>query len=133
MRKVGHRHWDRACRLLRRYGTGAVFVARFLPVVRTLTPAAAGASGLRYRRFLPASLAGATAWSFLHVSIGWAAGASAKYVENVLGRTGWLLAAVLALAGVVLWLRRRHGAAEADESGQPAAELDPDEDVGRAA
>ncbi|MDR7300487.1 DedA family protein [Haloactinomyces albus] len=106
IRKVGHTHWDRACLLLRRYGIGAVLVARFLPVVRTLTPAAAGASGLGYSRFLPASLLGATLWSTLHVGVGWLAGASAKYVEDMLGRVGWLLTAVLVLIGAAIWLRR---------------------------
>ncbi|GAA4890142.1 DedA family protein [Saccharopolyspora cebuensis] len=107
VRKLGQQHWDRAGRLLRRYGIGAVLVARFLPVVRTLTPAAAGASGLGYGRFLAASLIGAVSWSALHVSIGWAAGASAKYIEAWLGRASWLLIAVLVAVVVGTWLYRR--------------------------
>jgi membrane-associated protein len=47
-----------------------VFFARFLPVVRTLMPAAAGTSGLPYRTFFPAALAGASCWSALHVALG---------------------------------------------------------------
>lgn len=107
VRKLGQRHWDRACRLLCKYGIGAVFVARFLPVVRTLTPVTAGTSGLSYSRFLPASLIGALAWSTMHVGIGWAAGASAKYVEDLLGGASWIVVALLVLVGVGLWLRQR--------------------------
>lgn len=107
VRKLGQRHWDRACRLLRRYGIGAVLVARFLPVVRTLTPAAAGTSGLGYAKFLPASLAGAVAWSAMHVSIGWLAGASAKYVEEMLGRASGIVLAVVVLGVLAVWWRRR--------------------------
>lgn len=57
--KIDSQHWDRAADLLHRRGVGAVFVGRFLPVVRTLTPAAAGASELEFKRFLPASALGA--------------------------------------------------------------------------
>ncbi|MGJ7906036.1 DedA family protein [Actinopolyspora sp. H202] len=110
VRKLGQRHWDRAGTLLRRYGVGAVFVSRFLPVVRTLTPAAAGSSGLGYGRFLPASLVGAGAWSTLHVAIGWLAGASAKYVEHILGGAGWAVVGVLVLSGAGTWLWRRRKA-----------------------
>ncbi len=107
VRKLGQRHWDRAGDLLRRRGGTAVFTARFLPVVRTLVPASAGASNLPYRRFLPASVAGAICWSALHIGIGSAAGASAKYVESVLGGVSWVLFGAVAVAGVVYALRRR--------------------------
>ncbi|ASU77012.1 DedA family protein [Actinopolyspora erythraea] len=107
--KLGREHWDRAAAMLRRHGSGAVFTARFLPVVRTLTPVAAGASGVPFRRFLPAALSGACGWSLLHVGLGTAAGASATYLEDVLGRASWILfaALALALASALLW-RRYH-------------------------
>jgi len=75
--------------------------------VRTLVPASAGASNLPYRRFLPASIAGAVCWSALHIGVGSAAGASAKYVESVLGGVSWVLFGAVAVAGVVYALRRR--------------------------
>lgn len=115
VRKLGRHHWDRAGRLLRRWGTGAVLVARFLPVVRTLMPAAAGASGMTYPKFFASSLVGAIAWSGTHVGIGWAAGASAKYVETMLGRASWLVAGSLVLLGVgTWWWRRRRPQRKAD-------------------
>jgi membrane protein DedA with SNARE-associated domain len=107
VRKIGQQHWDRAGDLLRRRGGVAVFSARFLPVVRTLVPASAGASHLEYRRFLPASIAGAVCWSALHIGIGSAAGASAKYIESVLGGVSWVLFGALAVAGVIYALRKR--------------------------
>ncbi|MCI2420443.1 DedA family protein [Saccharopolyspora sp. K220] len=108
VRKLGQHHWDRAGRLLCKWGIGAVLVARFLPVVRTLMPAAAGASGMSYGRFFVSSLLGAVAWSATHVSIGWAAGASAKYIEEVLGQASWILAALLVLVGLGIWFWRRN-------------------------
>lgn len=53
IRKCGLEAWDKATSVLERRGAWAVFFARFLPVIRTLTPAAAGTSGLPFRRFLP--------------------------------------------------------------------------------
>ncbi|GAB3274219.1 DedA family protein [Parasphingorhabdus pacifica] len=107
VRKLGQRHWDRACRLLCKYGMGAVLVARFLPVVRTLTPVAAGTSGLGYGRFLLASVIGGVAWSATHVSIGWIAGASAKYVEEMLGRASGIVVVAIGLGVLAAWWRRR--------------------------
>lgn len=107
VRKLGQQHWDRAGKLLCRWGIGAVLVARFLPVVRTLMPAAAGASGMSYGRFFVSSLVGAVAWSATHVGIGWAAGASAKYIEEMLGRASWVLIVLLVAVGVGVWLLRR--------------------------
>lgn len=107
VRRMGRQHWDKASELLRRRGAWAVFAARFMPVVRTLVPASAGASKLEYRRFLPASIAGAVCWSALHIGIGSAAGASAKYIESVFNGAMWVLMAVAVVIGVVVVLRRR--------------------------
>lgn len=111
VRKVGVQHWDKAAELLRTRGAWAVFVARFMPVVRTLVPASAGASKMEYRRFLPASVAGAVSWSALHIGIGSAAGASAKYIESVFNGAMWVLLAIAALVGTIVVLRRRKQAA----------------------
>lgn len=114
VRKLGQHHWDRAGRLLCRWGVGAVLAARFLPVVRTLMPAAAGASGMPYVRFFVSSLVGAIAWSATHVGIGWAAGASAKYIEEMLGRASWVLVVAVVVAGMGVWLWRRGRGRKAD-------------------
>ena len=113
VRKLGQEHWDKAGALLRRRGAWAVFFARFMPVVRTLVPASAGASKLEYRRFLPASIAGAVSWAALHIGIGSAAGASAKYIESVFNGAMWGLLGIAVVVGAVVVLRRRRKAARA--------------------
>jgi membrane-associated protein len=99
VRRHGARDWDRATEFLRRHGAIAVLVAIFLPVLRTLVPAAAGAAGLPYRVFLPAVLVGATGWCALHIGIGATAGEAARHIENLIG-TGSMIVAV-ALAAIV--------------------------------
>ncbi|MEC3982887.1 DedA family protein [Amycolatopsis sp. H20-H5] len=105
IRKYGTEGWDKATGVLRRRGAWAVFFARFLPVIRTLTPAAAGTSGLPLRKFLPAAAAGAFCWSLIHISIGAALGEAAKKVEGALSTGGLIVVAALAATFVVVLLR----------------------------
>jgi len=98
VRRLGRRHYDRATELLRRRGGLAVFVTRLVPIVRTLTPAAAGASGLEYRRFAPASLAGSATWAAAYVGGGSVIATVTAVTTDTLGRASWLLLVLLALA-----------------------------------
>jgi membrane-associated protein len=106
VRRLGRQHYDRAMDLLRRRGGTAVFMTRLVPVVRTLTPAAAGASGLPYRRFVPASLAGSALWATVYVGGGSVVGGVAGLATDVLGRAAWLVLVLLALAVVPVLLIR---------------------------
>lgn len=106
IRRYGVRAWDRAADNLQCRGAWAVLVARFFPVVRTLTPAAAGTAGLSYRRFFPAVVVGAAAWSLLHIGLGAALGEAAKQAEKTLN-TGGVVVLVLVAAAAVVWLIRR--------------------------
>lgn len=98
VRRLGVRHYDRATSLLRRRGASAVFLTRLVPVVRTLTPAAAGASGLEYRRFAPASLAGSATWAAAYVGGGSIVAMATSVTTDAFGRASWLLLVLLALA-----------------------------------
>ena len=102
--KMGRQHWDRATDALRENGAAAVFMTRLIPIVRTLSPAAAGASGLPYRRFLPASIAGSVLWSGLYVGVGTAAGASIQRVQEAVGAATWGVAAIVGAVTVTMWV-----------------------------
>lgn len=106
VRRLGRQHYDRATDLLRRRGGLAVFMTRLIPVVRTLTPAAAGASGLDYRRFAPASLAGSALWSTVYVGGGSLVAGAAAVANDWLGRASWLVLVLVALAVVPVLLVR---------------------------
>lgn len=107
IQKYGVEGWDKATGILRRRGAWAVFFARFLPVVRTLTPAAAGTSGLPYRKFLPAVVAGAACWSASHIALGAALGEAAKRIEGMITTGGMFVVGGLALALVVTVIVRK--------------------------
>jgi membrane protein DedA with SNARE-associated domain len=56
-------HVDHARRFFDRHGPKAVVLARFVPVVRTLTPAVAGMGRMPRRRFTAYNLAGGLVWA----------------------------------------------------------------------
>ncbi|EFQ82549.1 SNARE-like domain protein [Aeromicrobium marinum DSM 15272] len=102
IRRVGTGAYDRALAILERRGAAAVFWTRLVPVVRVLTPAAAGVAGLRYRSFVVASVAGSVLWSAVYVAGGSALAVAGRLVLEVMGGAAVPLAVVLAAAGLTL-------------------------------
>ncbi|MEQ3553295.1 DedA family protein [Pseudonocardia nematodicida] len=122
--RMGRNKWDDAARTLRRHGPWAVLGARFLPVVRTMTPAAAGASGLPLRRFLPAVVVGATLWASVHVAAGFLLREAAEKFEHAFGLLGWVVLGVVVVAGVIAWkVRQRRAGARRREAHEKVATL----------
>ncbi|NYH77016.1 membrane protein DedA with SNARE-associated domain [Actinopolyspora biskrensis] len=107
VRRMGVPRWDQAMGALDRHGAVAIFLTRLVPVVRTFAPAAAGVSGVRYNRFLPASLAAAALWAAVYVCAGALARASLEQAENILGTVGWIVLGLLVAAGIVIFAVRR--------------------------
>nr|WP_206322269.1 VTT domain-containing protein [Streptomyces sp. HNM0575] len=107
-RRVPAAAWLRAGALMDAYGGQAVFLARFVPVVRTLAPHLAGAALLPYRRIAPYSAVAALVWAGAEAGAGYAA-ASALPRFGPLGgpAIGVALAAAAALAVTGVRLRRR--------------------------
>lgn len=80
--------------------------AIFIPVVRTLLPAAAGSSGLPFRKFLPAATIAGTSWCALHLAIGAAAGEAAMKIEEYIDKGSLILLALIVAIGVGVSLRK---------------------------
>lgn len=98
---------DGARDVLRRRGGVAVFLGRFTAFLRAVMPAVAGLSRMPYRRFLVWNAAGGLIWGVGVTLLGYFAGASYKRAELALGRGSAVLLAVLVVATVVVWQRRR--------------------------
>ncbi len=109
-RKVGEERWARAEAYLRAKGGRAVFLGRFVGLLRALVPALAGMSRLPYRTFLPWNLAGGVIWAPGFVLLGYLAGSSYRQVERIVGRASLLVLLVLVMAGALVlaarWLAR---------------------------
>jgi membrane-associated protein len=84
-----------------KYGGTAIFVARFVPIVRTFAPFLAGIGTMEYRRFLFYNVLGGTAWALAIVLGGYYLGTFAIVKENM----NLLLIGVLALTvGTIIFI-----------------------------
>jgi membrane protein DedA with SNARE-associated domain len=106
-RRVGRQRWARAEAYLRAKGGRAVFLGRFVGLLRALVPALAGMSRMPYRTFLPWNLAGGVIWAPGFVLLGYLAGSSYRQVERIVGRASLLLLLVVVLAGALVVGARR--------------------------
>ncbi len=106
-----------------RFGTWAVFFARFVPPIRAFVPVTAGALGVAPAKFYAVNIPAILAWAPAHVLPGVLAVtalhdyAGLHHHEHV-GKHIWILtvAGVAVVLGVVLWIRYRKNGAAATKS-----------------
>lgn len=100
---------DRARRFFDRHGSGAVVLARFVPVVRTFVPAVAGIAHMPRRRFGTYNVIGAACWSAAIVTSGYLFGGIpfvAAHIELItIG-----LAGLSVVPAVLAYVRNRRAA-----------------------
>lgn len=102
-----------------RHGAATVIAGRWLPYARTATPLVAGASGMRYRRFLPASIVGSGVWSAGMCTLGYAAYSSIGTATDWVGRAGLVALGLILAAFVVRRRVRRRPARRRSGPGGP--------------
>ncbi len=90
------------------HGGRMVFVGRFGPGLRSMTPLFAGVSRMRYYRFLPYNLSAAAVWAVAYTLVGYAFGAYWSDLLAVAKSFGYSIIALVVLVIVAYWLRRRH-------------------------
>ncbi|MDQ3645110.1 MAG: bifunctional DedA family/phosphatase PAP2 family protein [Actinomycetota bacterium] len=93
-----------------RHGGKTILIGRFVGLVRAVAPFVAGASGLRYGRFLPFSIIGCGLWSTLFSVLGFLFYQSFDQVAAVAGQATLALGVTIALVvgGVQIYRRLRH-------------------------
>ncbi|OPY36845.1 MAG: hypothetical protein A4E35_01682 [Methanoregula sp. PtaU1.Bin051] len=95
-----------------KYGGLAIFVARFVPVIRTFAPFLAGVGSMEYRRFLFYNIFGGIVWSLSIVFAGYFFGTLPIVQENLnlliyLVILVTLATIVVIIAGIVSSYRKR--------------------------
>lgn len=108
-----------------RFGGLTVIIARFVPVVRTFAPVAAGVGKMPWRRYSLYNLIGAVLWAFVMTMIGyviayipWVADFVTKYIDVI------LLGVVVLTLGVTAWhyFNERRKAKKESAAGTPIVE-----------
>lgn len=95
---------DRVADRVARGGGWILVAGRFVGPVRVLAPFLTGASGMRYRKFLPFDLVGIALWAGTYLAIGWA---FSNTLEAATGRAGQIGIGVLLAGGIVVLALRR--------------------------
>ncbi len=101
----------RAERFFARHGHRAVFLARWVPVARYLTPLTAGAAVMPWRRFLAYNFAGALAWCASLALLAAVAGPAAAASVSGLGLAATAAGALAGAARAIVARRRAAPAA----------------------
>jgi membrane-associated protein len=109
-------HLERTQRFYERHGGKTVILARFLPIVRTFAPFAAGMGNMRYRRFFAFNVIGAVLWVSSMTLTGYWLAKAIPDVDRQLHIVIPVVIAVSFVPGIVEVLRerrrvRREGAA----------------------
>lgn len=94
-RWLNHRHFDQAHVFYQRYGDKALFLSRFLPVVRSLVPFIAGAAHMNSTRFMKFNVLSVIMWVLSIVLLTYYLG----HLPVVKKHFSWI---VLGIAGLAL-------------------------------
>jgi undecaprenyl-diphosphatase len=97
----------RADRFFARWGSFSVALCRFIPVLRSTVPLAAGVAGMSRRRFLIANVASALVWAPAHVWPAQLAGLSIDRLRDGDWGAAAFFAAVVLACCVAVWLLHR--------------------------
>jgi membrane protein DedA with SNARE-associated domain len=102
----GEKDFDRGDRFFDRYGNQVVFFARFIPLVRSVVSVPAGLDRMPIGRFMLLTFAGSAIWNALFIGAGWVLGDNWEVVEGYMGPLSYVVVALLAVALVVLVVRK---------------------------
>lgn len=98
---------DRAEEFFENHGPGSLVLSRFVPIVRTFVPIAAGAARMNYGKFVIYNLIGAVAWLFSMTGAGLLLG-QIPFVANNIDVIAILIVLVSVSPIIIGYLKKRH-------------------------
>ncbi len=94
---------DRTYGYFERYGGKTIFIARFIPIVRTFAPFLAGVGNMTYRRFILFNILGAIAWSVTITAAGYILGTNPLVQAHINVLIYLVIAVTLITVGIIVW------------------------------
>ena len=104
---INEKSLEKAERYFDSHGGKMVFVARFGPGLRSMTPLFAGVTRMKYYRFLPYNFSAAVVWAVAYSLVGYVFGAYWGELLAVARSVGFGVVALFALIVFAYILRRR--------------------------
>jgi membrane protein DedA with SNARE-associated domain len=101
-----HRDLDRADAWFARRGEPFVLFGRFIPLLRSFVSFAAGLGEMAMAKFVIFTVIGCAIWCTALVSLGYSLGSSYNHVLKAFSAAGYIAAALVIVAVVVLFLHR---------------------------
>jgi len=89
------KHVERAQDFYNKYGNKTIFLARFIPIVRTFAPIVAGVGQMKYRNFIIYNLIGGFTWTFGMIFGGYFLG---EIIPNAEKYVLWIILAIIAIS-----------------------------------
>jgi membrane-associated protein len=114
---INEKNLARVERSFEAHGGKMVFVGRFGPGLRSMTPLFAGLSRMTYYRFLPYNLSAAAVWAVAYTLVGYAFGAYWSELLAAAKSFGYGIIALVVLVLIALILRRRRRMTRRSEDG----------------
>jgi membrane-associated protein len=99
-------HVDRTHAFFERYGVAAIFLGRFVPIVRTFITAVAGVAGMKPGRYLLVSLVGGVVWAAGVIVAGYYLG-RIDFIGNHIDLILVLIVVISVVPVVIEWARHR--------------------------
>jgi undecaprenyl-diphosphatase len=105
--KITHKRLAQVDDYFAKHGGKTILIGRFIGIVRAVAPFIAGASGLRYRSFLPYSVIGTGLWGSLYTLLGYLFYRSFDKVAGIAGKATFVFAALVLAVVAIVWAYRR--------------------------
>jgi membrane-associated protein len=117
-----HKNVERAHNFFERYGSKAVILAHFVPVMRTFVPVAAGVGEMDYSKFVRFNVIGVLGWGTGVTLLGYFLGGISLVREHVEYFTlGFIVISTIPILLGVLKARREHKAEAEAASANPSS------------
>jgi membrane-associated protein len=101
------KHVERAHEFYERYGAKTIFLARFMPIIRTFAPLVAGVARMDYRVFSIYNVLGGTAWIWSMLFTGYFLGRYVPGIDKYIELVIIVVIFLSILPGIIGWWKER--------------------------